>query len=771
MKKLSFYFLAILVIFTMVDLKAQTTSRIKNSTRTLTQQVIKMQWAGKWNTSKGILTINQKGTSISGSMRSKGSLSGKIKGDNASGTYKVLKDSGTFNWKLSPDGKKFTGTSYSYTTRKRISWNGTITPVIQAPAITKPNVYQVQKPKTQIPKTNKILNRTVTTPMRTARMNKKFTLKDFVSKSKRTQKGNEEKLVVNNDDLELNVTSTPQGKPTVEKSETENCVTENSKVEVGTTAFKSFARGSTDQWLVAGNMFTSTSFLNGSYAPLPRLVKRNPITLFLRDIEPQNGIKSVVVQRPHAVSELFTATGTLKSQDVVEIPNQTVFGMKEIKNSQEFSYSITGKYSNKAAGIGVDLGLKSKDEQDGYYLLITFEQAMFNITVDDRTSDNIFTAAPSNAQDLVYISNVTYGRKGIMMVKTSKSFKSLGVNAGFTYNKGMDKASLNAQLSKISKDESATISMLYYGGDSEMTNMALGDFLKDEDGREKDVFGKWIKEANVRNKKGFLSKNALPIAYTLKNLKGEQLGLKSTFDKKNRTCIPNRSYRLKVNLDKIRSWVAEDRDNEDDYCIEFVPKLSIDGKNYPLQNRVFSLGKSKNEEYERSVNDLWAYNATYNQIPVKEKDQVLINNYGVFEIPKNVDLREAQIEIKFRVWEASGSDGKGKPKLNRLYGVSSLGGYNYHKLNVNELLQIMVGTRSLSSDKPDCGNSNGGCKKGKNGSYGYSKFNISKRLVPFTLDIAQPEFITIDEVMFNSSHTRKMVLSYSFELLPPLLNE
>ncbi len=95
-------------------------------------------FGGQWNTTYGVMTITQTGTSVTAVYPSySGTISGSVNGDVMSGTWNEPGTSGNFSFTLSADGNRFTG-SWTRTTGSGAgsgSWTGTRVAAPTAPVI------------------------------------------------------------------------------------------------------------------------------------------------------------------------------------------------------------------------------------------------------------------------------------------------------------------------------------------------------------------------------------------------------------------------------------------------------------------------------------------------------------------------------------------------------------------------------------------------------------------------------------------------------------
>ncbi|HUH50924.1 MAG TPA: thiol-activated cytolysin family protein, partial [Flavobacterium sp.] len=332
-----------------------------------------------------------------------------------------------------------------------------------------------------------------------------------------------------------------------------NCLVTPKSLDITTSDFSYFTKTSTPDFIKPGVVINYKSILDGSNTI--QTEARNPMTVYLINTSAIPGLDnlSIDIEKPQNVSAINNAlgslTGKLNSKDV---PANMSIELMEVNSDKELQYGVSGSYSY--GGIAsASFGISGNDFSQSYYYLINFTQNMYTVAADPNTVS--FVNDVSGANNLAYVSEVTYGRKGLMMIKTNKSMSAIKADMKVSANTGVHKGNISGFINSVKKDSSTDIRILFYGGSSIDGARAL------QESNLKDGFDKWV-EAQAGN-----ALMALPISYKVKNLKGEHLKLGSVFTQNDRDCVPRKKLKLKVTLLEIDPKVTTDSDKKGDYGI------------------------------------------------------------------------------------------------------------------------------------------------------------------------------------------------------------
>lgn len=273
------------------------------------------------------------------------------------------------------------------------------------------------------------------------------------------KQGEQELTVVDQNFPAVNTTKVTQvGKTTAQG---DICVTENLDIEVNAREF-SYISESPESWIRPGQIFTAQSFISGQ--PATVALARNPINLAI-DLR---GVTNTVfqVQNPEQNSQLMQAENALISQNATPPAANFSFSFHKIHSVDEMEFKLTGKYRGALGAFSAKFGLNTGNQQEYHYYMLEFQQNMFSIQVDGLTPDRVFKQPGSDMSGYVYIDKVDYGRKGIIVFKSTRTLDELGVNVSAGFNGLLSSASANAAYSQLSKKSEVNVLARFYGGDS-----------------------------------------------------------------------------------------------------------------------------------------------------------------------------------------------------------------------------------------------------------------------------------------------------------------
>lgn len=520
-----------------------------------------------------------------------------------------------------------------------------------------------------------------------------------------------------------------------------NCTTSSKDYNATTADFGYFIENGTPEYIKPGVLMSYDDVLTGSNKI--NTTPRKPLTVYLEKTSAALNVANLSeeITNPHQISMINNALGKINSKISNDVPANMAIEVSEILSEEQLQYGLSGSYNNKMAGIGAKFGISNSDFSSSYYYMIKFTQSMYKIAVDDATF--MFENYPiANSDKLVYISEVLYGRKGFLLIKTKKNKSNLEASLGVKLSVGVHSGNLDAFLNIIKEDTESQISMFFYGGNAS----AAAESVQNVD--IKQGFNNWIKANAGQGLK------ALPISYKLKNLNGDQLVLKSVFTVNQRTCVPVKEYKLLVELEQIKNYRSNDSDKKDDYLLDFEPVLKIDGVEYKLQN----IQKTTNQSIV-SVNSNMLFvrdrNNSNNQLHVKEGNVQQIKNSGVFIIPEDANLKNAEFKIKFRVDEITDNS------LDRIVGISKFNEINIHKHNILKIIQVLSGASKLEEGDRCSKN----CRGTAFGNYGgETKYFLDGDSVPLEYG-ANKTLLRAGEYMLNETKTRIFGINYTFKLI------
>lgn len=531
--------------------------------------------------------------------------------------------------------------------------------------------------------------------------------------------------------------------PVTTKQNGRNCTSSITDYNVATADFGYFLDNGTPEFIKPGVLMAYEDVLSGSNKIMT--TPRNPLTIYLERTSAAVNVSNLneVINNPHQVSNINNALGKMNAKISTNVPAQMAIEVSEISSEEQLQYGVSGSYNNKMAGIGAKFNISGSDFKSSYYYMVKFTQSMYKIAVDDATFAFTNPASVLNTDKLVYISEVIYGRKGFLLIKTKKSKSALEASLGVNLSVGVHAGNLSAFLNKVKEDKESQVNMFFYGGNASAAAMSIQNV------DIKNGFDNWI-AANAGE-----GLKALPISYKLKNMNGDQLVLKSAFTVNQQTCVPVKEYKLQVELEQVKNYKSNDSDKKDDYVFDFEPVLVIDGTSYPLQNKQLTTKQSiisaSNHLFVRDRNN------PANQLHVNEGNTQQIKNSGVFVIPEDVNLKNAKLQIRFRVHEITGNS------LDRIIGISKVQDYNIHDHSLIDIISVLTGATTLDARTYTQCNAN--CRGTKFGNFGgNTKYFLANGTVPLEYGNSTTA-LRGGEYMRNETETRTFGLNYTFKLL------
>jgi hypothetical protein len=685
-------------------------------------------WTGTWTSTYGELRLIEQGNKVYGDYANKGMIEGTITNNTLNGTFKNGTNIGNFTFTLNKEA--FSGNWNWPNATKKENWTGTRVNTA------KPTLISEAKNFITINKYTVSTNKPIV-----AEYPKKFVFVDVLKSA-----------IVNNNPkvtLEASNNSNNSIKETVKEGAKETtsggkrCTTSRKDYDVDTADFGYFVSTGIPEYIKPGVLMLYQDVLSGSNKV--NIIERNPLTIYLESTSAgyNNSTLSEEVNNPQSISNINNAVSKLRDKiNSNSIPANMSIEVSEIYSEEQLQYGISGSYNNNAIGIGAKFNIKNEDFSSSYIYMIKFTQNMATMRVDNSTFSFKNNNVP-NSDKLAYISEVTYGRKGFLLIKTKKSKSQLEASLNVKINTGIQSGNVNAFINKVKEDKTSEVNMFFYGGNASTAAKSLQD-VDFTTG-----FNNWVAD-NAGN--GLL---ALPISYKLKNINGDQLLLSSVFSINQQTCVPIKEYKLQIELEQIKNNESNDSDKIDDYVLEFEPILKIDGKTYRMTNKKMNTTQSYVPQDDNKL-FYWDRNEPKNQLHVKQSDTRSIKNSGVFIIPEDANLANAELSIRFKIHESTGTS------LDRIVGVSKMGDYNIHEHNLLELIQVLEGTKKLEI-YPVYNKEKKGTPYGNYG--GTTKRYLSSGTVPVEYDVSDNKVLRAGEYMKNETKTRALGINYTFKLV------
>lgn len=500
------------------------------------------------------------------------------------------------------------------------------------------------------------------------------------------KQGENELLVVNENFPGLNSTKvTPKGKQTAMGFIT---VTEDLAINVNARNFSHFSE-SPESWLKPGQIFTAQSFISGQ--PTTVMNPRNPTILGISLTGVANS--SYQVQNPELNSQLLAAVNYLTSQNANPPPASLSFSFHKIHSVEEMEFKLTGKYRGALGTFSASFGLNAGNQQEYHYYMLEFQQNMFSIQADGMLPANVFKQPVTDMSGYVYIDQVDYGRKGVIVFKSTRTLDELGVTAAANYNFGLSEASMSATYKQLNAKTEVEVFARFYGGSSPAAIQAMENTVKNG---VPDIFTYIRSQPNNH-------RLAMPLGFTLKNMNNQVVGQKSnkTQTVTTKTPVPLASvFKLKVTLTDIQ-------------CINGRDGGGADPDDYAIQQYIVykSLGKEKTHvsrdinKFPNRINlggqvpgikNMLINGDMNNQLHIREdaggRNRNIISNSMVFHVTLN-ELNDNNASFKIFTWLKEYSTtllGRNDDKVLM----------NNEPINVkiNDVIKILLGKQSLKAE-------------------------------------------------------------------------
>ncbi len=420
----------------------------------------------------------------------------------------------------------------------------------------------------------------------------------------------------------------------------DQCHTEQIQIAAGAEELGDF-NPNPPGWLKPGIVMTAQGFAEGKYT-VPS-GERKPITLSTT----ARGGQSVVTVNNPKISQINAGLHTLLSGDMEEVPASFIHDYREIHSLEEFGFYLNGAYSNPFAKGALALSHAESSEKRKY--IIEFEQPMYSVEVDDLHQDDVFRIPAENTDGLVYISRVTYGRRGVALVTSRHDISKTSGGVEAALNLVLHQGYVKSGFDTFSQGEDFQIQAVLYGGDSEAAIRALMNSIES---RSLDL-GEYLETAAGN------PKLAKPISYELRNLHGERVGVRSSFDTNVTTCVPSLAdkMRLRISLTDLVNIQSRDSDKRDDYGLNQHVELRALGKSKrAVSNDIRKFRDQHDEPFYMDGVVMLAENRIINgnkarQIRVREDSHRSgnINNSLVFEITRE-EFEDPDARLSIYTW-------------------------------------------------------------------------------------------------------------------------
>ena len=193
------------------------------------------------------------------------------------------------------------------------------------------------------------------------------------------------------------------------------CATQKIDVHVRNRNFNEFQLDGSPDWLKPGIVMKAQDFLIGN-GKIEDRYDRSPMVL-QTDLKGANNT-FIEVSNPKNINQALQDL-TLQSNQPVN--SNMYFKFYEIHSLEELGIKVNGKYSNAFDAVGASVGLSYGSKKTSYYYVMEFNQNMFNININGIDANNIFRDYAIPTDDYIFISRVNYGRRGLIIFKSTKT--------------------------------------------------------------------------------------------------------------------------------------------------------------------------------------------------------------------------------------------------------------------------------------------------------------------------------------------------------------
>ena len=466
----------------------------------------------------------------------------------------------------------------------------------------------------------------------------------------------------------------------------DNCVTKTLNFSAEKTDLSAFMANSTIDWLLPGNLFYSTSIVDGSYQ-VPNYARKS---INLTASIYGNGLKnSFTVQNPKISTINQTMNNFIAANNALPHGATLRKEEKQVHTKTDLSVAVFGKYDGKVNGVKAQLNVNFAQNKAKSYHLIDFTQGLFEVAVDNIDAKNHFNAhvSPDEISKMAYISSVVYGRRAIMVCETELSNTDFNTAFQAAYSNAVMDASgkVKAQFKKFF--DKTNLYMLIYGG-SETAGLKAISLSPKEAARG---FRDFINTSFAQSGRS----TAKPISYKYKFLADNSTCMvKTVFNQPVRKCTPiEDAYDLRIKITKVDCVKSDDSDRMDDYRLTATANFKVNNKRQNFKTIHF---EGQHKQFQKwtshKVDNRLMYFDEKHQLHVHESQDQPIGSYGTYALP---DLTNAnnRMELALQLWmcERSG-DG--------CDGMVAKGG-NVYPINLQEVLNLLTGVTSPNDYQKD----------------------------------------------------------------------
>ncbi len=315
-------------------------------------------------------------------------------------------------------------------------------------------------------------------------------------------------------------------------------------------------------YIYPGAIYTFDNFFSSLYTEQTGI--RYPITL-INENPNASGSGYIVVKSPNQATALY---GVKKLRDALKGPSGSeafTYQVYETGNSATQSMQVTagGSYDGFSASNAFSTSGTSNSVN------LTIDATKYLYTIDLQDQDSGFFADPKveGIKNLIVVSQVTYGLRALANLTYTFATSQEADQFKAAYSGFGAKVNFSLNQMSQSSSTSSTINCYTVGGSSQSNTPS---FNKAQLEKQLDaIFA------------GATYQNAQPIAYTLKDMAGDEIGSYSATDNFNiRNCVPNSNGARLTSVWATITTGTSGKAGDDHYWVDLYGGNAGSGNNY-----------------------------------------------------------------------------------------------------------------------------------------------------------------------------------------------
>lgn len=302
-----------------------------------------------------------------------------------------------------------------------------------------------------------------------------------------------------------------------------------------------------------GSVIDGNSIASGGFTKIQKAQK--PIVIWTENLNFPNPAKAIVtVDNPTAPYVNSTISQITQMHTGVQAAN-VIFRMQEIKSKEEVSLALGGHYSDLLNEVNA---LFTFDQSTTTHtFLLEYTQVYFTAFADVPADPaNFFAeATPSIPENWMYISDVTYGRRGVLAIRVKEKTEKTGVSTSYDYNGLVTSGGADLSSSLSSLNNEVSVRGWIKGG-----NPVAAASINTANWRDNI---KRFFQAFQTGAKFDQNNPAVPLAYTLRFINDHEIGrLEQTLKYARQVC--DNSIRFRVEVKRFECIYADDGSNSEE---------------------------------------------------------------------------------------------------------------------------------------------------------------------------------------------------------------